>query len=469
MGILHDSEHYFCERPRTMRNPGGVVPVARRLVATIAVGSALVSAATPALASDVNVRIYGTVVPFGEFVGTSNATAAGSTSATDLVDSATFTGLGQPGRFRMTQGTSNLGFGGSAKISNSLEVVWQIESAIPLDGDLVANTLATRNSRVGLTGPWGTVFMGIWDSPYKWASLPMINPLRAGFVPDYNAVMNNPGFGVPALNLRPAFVGGPAGPGPVTKSNASFYRRDANSIQYWSPKFFGLSLRLSYSFNEAKTAYTAANDPDPAVDSISPDILSGLLSYDHGPLRLRYAIELHRDYFGLSHMLGSALTESSNDVGQQVVASYTVTISDSIRTRIVGNADYLSYANSASPTGAVKGYSRAAFYALIDQSFGAHHVWGAYGQALAGVCELSGGADCSTDGLGARQMTLGYLYRANEVTDLYAVAYRVENEKSSRYGTFPPGPPAPALGATTQAFGIGMLYRFSADHVLGEK
>lgn len=450
-----------------MQKLGWVSPGLRALAA-MPLTSTLLLASSPALAGDVEVRIYGTVVPFGEYVGTSDVTAAGSSSTTDLVASTAYGGQGQPGRFRMTQGTSHLGFGGSATISDSLKAVWQIESAIPLDGDLVANTLATRNSRVGLSGNWGTLFMGIWDSPYKWASLPLINPLRAGFVPDYNAVMNNPGFGVPALNLRPSFVGGPAGPGPVTKSNASFYRRDANTVQYWSPKVFGLSARLSYSFNEAKTADTPATDGTPAVSSISPDILSALLSYDNGPLRLRYAIEVHRDYFGLSHMLGSAFTESSNDVGQQVVASYTISVSDSIKTRIVGNADYLSYTNGGSADAAVNSYSRAAFYGLVDQSFGAHHVWVAYGQALAGECEVTGG-DCSTDGLGARQMTLGYLFRANSVTDLYAVAYRVENEKSSRYGTFPPAPPSPTLGATTQAFGVGMLYRFSADHVIGEK
>lgn len=420
-----------------------------------------------AVADGLDVQVYGTLVPFAEFVGTSGATAPGTTSEATMVPDAAFSGVGQPGRMRMTQGTSHLGFRGTASVmGDDLKVLWQIESGVPLDGDLVANTIASRNSRVGLTGSWGTLFFGHWDSPYKWASLPMINPLRAGFVPDYNSVMNNPGFGVPALNLQPSYVPGPPGPGPVGKSNASFFRRDANSVQYWSPKLYGFSTRLGYSMNEGTRA-DAPNAPE-----ISPDSLSALLSYDAGSLRLRYAIEIHRDYFGLSHITGvpgaTDTTSSSNDVGQQAVASYTIAASDSIKTRIVGNADFLSYSNEESTAGVVESYSRAAFYALIDQSFASHHVWAAYGQALRGSCEVSGGGDCSTEGLGAHQMTLGYLYRANAVTDLYATAYRVDNNNASQYGTFPPGAPSPALGATTQGAGVGMLYRFSVGHPVSE-
>jgi predicted porin len=414
-----------------------------------------------------DVEIYGVLVPHLELIDTSGATAAADRSAATQVPLSAYTGVNEPARLRMTQGTSHIGFRGSVDIwGDDLKVVWQIENGVPIDGDPVLNTFASRNSRLGLSGRWGTAFYGIWDTPYKWASLPVINPLQAGFVPDYTAIMATPGFLVGALNLSPGYVANAVpGASPVPRSNAAFYRRDSNSIQYWSPSVFGLSARVSYTSNEFSRAARPATDTAPATPEISPDSFSGLLSYDNGSLKLRYGLEVHRDYFGLSLLGGApggtATNPSSRDVAQQLVASYTFTFSERLTTRIVGNADYLFYENDDTQLGNVDEYNRAAFYGLVDQSYENHHLWAAYGEALPGGCSLVGNASCSTEGLGARMMTLGYLFRFSPNTDIYAAAYQVVNKRSAQYTPFPPIDPSPAPGANVRSIGIGLLHRFS--------
>jgi hypothetical protein len=118
------------------------------------------------------------------------------------------------------------------------------------------------------------------------------------------------------------------------------------------------------------------------------------------------------------------------------------------------------------PPRAVDQHDRAAYYGLIDQTLlGTHHVWAAFGQAFAGTCGVAGGGGCSTRGLGASMAVLGYLHRFSRSTDVFAAAYRITNDASASYSTFPPlgGPAAP--GADVEGIGVGMLYQFSVTLV----
>jgi len=393
-------------------------------------------------------EIYGTMVPFVEYSKTSGATRPGSTGASEV---AMYSGVNAPPRFRMDMGTSNLGFRGGVDLASNLAVVWQIESGVQADGTPVANTIASRNSQIGVTGSWGTVFAGQWDTPYKWATLPVVNPIRAGFIPDYNGILSGPGFGVGTVVTQAGRING--------ASDAAFYRRQGNSLQYWSPAVRGLSARLAYSINEGRTATT------PTAPSIKPSIVSALVSYDRGPLKLRYAFERHLDYFGMSQLGGSPgdtnTNRSSSDLAHKVAAVYTHAQAD-FDTRLVGIFEYLRYRNDDTSPGAIDEHSRAAYYALVDQTlFGSSHVWVAFGQAFDGACSVVGGGNCLTQGLGANMGVLGYIFRMSKSTDFFAAAYRITNKASASYSTFPAlgGPPAP--GADVQGIGIGMLHQFS--------
>jgi len=287
------------------------------------------------------------------------------------------------------------------------------------------------------------VFYGNWDTPYK-APLLAVGPLR-GLSPFDNALTTSPGFNVPGTTTQSGRVNG--------KADAAFNRRQGNSVQYWSPDLSGLSFRLAYSVNEGRTVASAA------APSISPDILSGLVTYRSGPLVVSLGYERHNDYFGLSQLGGAAgatLTNaSSHDEGQELVASWTF----STGTKVSGIVENLTYDTDDTVAGNVNQYKRTAWYALVQQRFGPHQLFASFGQASAGSCTKVGGAPASTDGLGGRQFSLGYTYSLSKAADLFVAYYGMNNDRSASYAVFPsPGTVAP--GASTKGFGLGLLYAF---------
>jgi predicted porin len=409
----------------------------------------LVAAPRSAHALDTEVQVYGTFIPFVDSVRTSGATAAGLSPASGgatQVAAAAYTGTSLPTRFRLTSSTSNLGFRGSLKLSEQLKVTWQVESAVSPDGD-APNTLAGRNTGLGLATAWGTVLAGSWDTPYKFPQM-FVTPLR-GVLPFDNSITGNPGFGVPATTTQ---TGRASAANP--KPDAAFNRRQGNSIQYWSPTWKGLSARVGVSLNEGKTVSSAA------APSLSPTLWSGSVSYDRGPLAVRYGYEQHDDYFGLAQLGGSAAGTATNrsatDRAHELVAWYTFPT----ETRLAAIYERLIYRTSDDTANGLRRYQRDAFYVLAKQRIGDHGVWGSFGQAGSGTCALGGGVPCTTNGLGSQQWSIGYTYSLAKTFDFFASYYRLDNGRSASYGVFPsPGTVAP--GASTSGFGLGLLYTFS--------
>jgi predicted porin len=433
------------------------LPVSLHVVLAVA-GSSLVS--RPVLAEPAPepptalFEIYGTLVPFLEYAQAAGATAQGTTGGASQVGPALVSGAGLLPRFRMDVGTSNLGFRGGVDLTDDLQAVYQIESGIPVDGGVVANTLASRNTQIGLKGSWGTLFYGSWDTPFKWMTATTVNPIRSGFISDYNSILSSAGFNIAGVTTQ----AGRANAG----ADAAWERRVGNSLQYWTPVLSGFAARLQYSFDEGKTNRT------PTAPSIEPALLSGSLAYDIGPLRARYAFDIHFDYFGMSQIGGSPgdtlNNTSSMDIGQRVLLQYTHT-SPGFDTRIVGVGEYLSFKNEDRTPGAVRRHARLAGYGLIEQAVGKVHIWAAFGAAGAGNCALVGGAmPCSTAGLDANLGALGLLYRFSKDTDLYAVGYRITNGASAAYVTNP-SLGTMGVGADVSSFGIGMLHSFNATLV----
>jgi predicted porin len=401
-----------------------------------------------ASALESEVHVYGTLLPFAENTGTSGPTAPGLSPAAGgatQVPGSAYTGIALPNRLRMTSGTSNLGFKGSLQLSERLRVIWQVESAVSLDGD-GPNTLAGRNTGVGLAGSFGTVFYGSWDTPYKYPNL-FIGPVR-GLNPFDDNIAGNPGFNVPATTTQTGRSS--------ARADAAFSRRQGNSVQYWTPVLYGLSGRVAYSFAEGTTPSTAT------APSIAPDLFSALLTYERGPFGIRYGYELHRDYFGLAQLGGSpggTLTNpSSSDSGQEIVAWFALPTG----TKLTAVYERLAYDTREKTAGAVDHYGRDAWFALAQQRFGDHQLWVSYGQATAGSCTVAGGGPCTANGLGATQLAAGYVYSLGANADVYAAYYQLANERSASYAAFPPmGTVAP--GATTRGFGLGFLYTFDAS------
>jgi predicted porin len=399
-------------------------------------------AAKPADAKkDASVEVYVHLMPFTEYVNATGPNPEGFQESSDHIGTSVLqnNGVHPPKRIRMTSGSSHFGVRGSLRLSGDLlSVIGQVETSMPLDGDPNPWDLEipNRNSYLGLTGLWGTLAVGRIDTPYKWITLTTVNPIKAGYVADYTPIIGTPGFLVTALPNVPRWVAGNG------VSNTAFYRREANTIQYWTPTLAGFYARFSYSTNELRQADDEATG---AVRS-NPYIVSIGGGFDFRGLRLRYAWENHHDYFGLGYInqlltgAPNEQTRTANDWGNKAVAQYTLTVNPDIKTRVVGIFEHLKYTVDATIPDNINSYERPAFYALLQQTLFGHSVWGAYGRAYPGKCErLSGGplGTCSTAHVGAKYMMGGYMYEFTANAQAFAMVYRLINERSAVYVTSP--------------------------------
>src|SRR6185436_1891500 len=148
------------------------------------------------------------------------------------------------------------------------------------------STFAARNSAVGLQNNWGTVLLGRWDTPAKVMSV-SVDP-----------------WGDIGLGDITAAALGRIG---TNGSGGNFNQRMENTVQYWSPAWKGLAVRVMYGANEAKSA------------TANPTAYGGSLTYTSGPIFLGYAHEQHRDAPGQPTGVASpGLRETGNIVAGRV-------------------------------------------------------------------------------------------------------------------------------------------------------
>jgi len=155
-------------------------------------------------------------------------------------------------RTRVQDNSSLLGVRGTEDLGGGLKAFFQLETSFRLDSN--DSTFANRNSGVGLQGGFGSILMGRWDMPFKVATI-AVDP-----------------FGDLTIGITLA-----------NNDQGNFDRRDQNVVQYWSPNFGGLTVRLAGTANEGKTATTNPRD------------YGASLQFTRGPMYLFYAYEEHRD------------------------------------------------------------------------------------------------------------------------------------------------------------------------------
>ncbi|VVE11730.1 Major outer membrane protein P.IB [Pandoraea iniqua] len=403
--------------------------------------------------SHAQVQIYGLLTPMTDGVSVSGRhVPAGTPRPTQAPAGAI--NVGEATSTRMMSSISYFGMRGKEDLGDGYSAIWQIETPVAIDGKAAGVSIAGRNTNVGLAGPFGTAFLGNWDTPYQWSTLSVGSPVRNPYTGDLSTILSNPGFNVPNTTTQSGRVNGAA--------DATFNRRQGNSIQYWTPDWAGLHLRFSYSPSQGKVA-TPAGD-------ISPQVFGAGLEYLNGPLRVRYAYELHKDYFGLA-WLGAPASGNPSNAGSRATGStddaHKVLITFTYAgTKWVAGWDRLTYRTDDGTIGNLNRYRRDAVYAMVQHWFGGgqHSVWIGGGYAMDGACSRSGGGACSTDGLGATQMNLGYRYDFSRRTDVYVAYYQVINRAWGSYGFSPRpisgnGGNAPP-GTHYRGIGVGIEHSF---------
>ncbi len=191
----------------------------KKLMAVAVAG--VLSAPGVVLAQGATVSVYGTI---NSEYGSANAPG---------VDQKSYDGFNGTG--------SNMGFKGEEKLGGGLSAFFQCESDLRFltgkadDTTLKAITASTgvlcdRNSALGLKGNFGSVYVGTWDSPLKKAV-------------GVSRMIGDTGWlGVTHLLLD---------------SNTKWSNRNANSINYDSPAFNGLTVGLQTTTTNAANGQTA--------------------------------------------------------------------------------------------------------------------------------------------------------------------------------------------------------------------
>lgn len=282
-------------------------------------------------------------------------------------------------QWRVSNNRSVLGFRGSEELGRGVKAIFQIEGTV--SPDTGEGGLAQRDTRVGLDGDFGTIFLGHWGTAFVGATsvLDPFYPTTAGM----SSIIGN--GSAPSTNN--------------VENVASFDRRQANSVHYWSRPIDHFSLRITHGVSEERPA----NGAKPSLTAVA-----GI--YEKGPWYVTVAHEHHEEYQG----------PNSNDTGTRIGAAYNFG-----STRIAALAERLKF---GLPGGDLE---RDAYLVSLTHQVGPHglrasvlHARDAKGPVGARIGTTTSGPDS-----GARQATVGYEYSLSKRTTAYAYYTYLNNDR----------------------------------------
>jgi len=412
----------------------------------------LVAAVAGALASPLafaqsSVTIYGT---FDLSVANSRYSAGVGTSSVTKMD--------------VYSQSSRLGFRGEESLGGGLRAWFQAENGIYADGrtnNPLAGAFGSRNTGIGLTGGWGTIMTGMWDSPYKVAIGGITGMAVVGGLPGHNGPTlgngdttgTNPNQNCD--NITNA-IGSPfCGQGEAGATQ--FHRRLSNVVQYWSPKFGGFDFRVAMTANEEKATNAASINNNPRLWSANG-------TYSAGPWYATIAYEQHSGYrTGSAATLAAGAPTNPKDKGWIIGGGYNFGAA-------ALNLGYerLKYGNTGA-AGAETNFTRPSWFVGVSAPMGP-----AGSSLRAGYSRMSGlkscGAALAAAGCGSttsvRVFTLGYGYALSKRSTAYVQYGKVTNSAGSAvvFNTSPNGPngvsSAIGAGADQTWLGVGMIHSF---------
>lgn len=414
--------------------------------------------------------LYGSLGIIPEYIDRRGSTKA---SPADQRKLGTPNGRNMSSYWRARDNVSYVGAHAGVPINDTSRLLWQLEYGISvnytLSGDetaplSISPTTKLRNSAIALDNDsLGTVLYGVWDMPLK-DSTTSLDPFYGKTSAAYYNIIGSPGFNSSlATNVN----------GPVTvadssaNSDAGFNRRQSGVLAYWTPEWYGLRLKLAYSNNGMK----AAEDVDTGY------IYGGSLTYKNGGFTAVAAAERHVNYFGITNLSRNArgvgsnthvtANTSSNDYSFRYGLAYKFG-----NTRISAIADEIYYSedgviNNSVTSSDLSEYRRRAYMLGLTHKIGDWRLRASYAKALAGDCSMISASNiqCDTDGMGASQYAVGFSYRMNKRTDLFAHYVLLKNQALGNYnfavaGAYAASGYSPGVGTSITAIGTGINYSF---------
>lgn len=348
---------------------------------------------------------------------------------------------------------------GEEKLAGGMSAWFQCTSSLDgfISGTGAAAGLCGRNSGIGFRGGFGNFFLGNWDSPQKL----VFNSGRQWFggtnsFTGGSAVLLNGGSASGTVNPTPTTTG--------TQNPGTFFRRQAQSLNYHSPNWGG------FSFN---AAYSAANEStgNPDAGLLDPREVSLGARFGTGPFFVNVGYEVHNDYNPGGQTPGAGAGQYSGGTDD------TITVVLGLRFggfNIRGMYSQSSYETAGATAGAtntldVDGYglfadwtisgphTLRAQYVIVNDTSGSSTVnVGSYKAPAASTCGGTSNLSCASD-TGADLLAIFYSYALSKRTEVSLGYSQMSNDPKA---TFSKGKTAASAGGTQKTTGLVIKHSF---------
>ena len=389
----------------------------KKLVALAVAGAFALPLAAEAQ-TGAQVTLYGRANMDLEFVKASGAGAADGSTTTVT---------------RVSSNSSRFGLRGTEALGGGLTAFFQVENSVNWDGNGAgnANTIANRETFVGLQGSYGQIWLGRSLSPYDdttpiWASGPY----------NYNTgLFNNSSLWANNSNA----IGGEA--------IAGYDDRYSNSIRWNSPTWSGFTVEVQLASKE-NTAHSWGFFPG--------------VFYNNGPIQAGFTYARH-DKIRCYNAAGTSYAPCAASSGITGLAAKddAFTLAGSYDFGVARVALMYEHLKYETPTGDLK-RDMWGISGTIPMGGGLWYVY--YGRAGDGkggasdsetrINSLKHGSDTASS-----NFEIGYRYDLSKRTSLNAGYVMIRNDARANY-TFNVNGYAVAPGGDPQGFVLGIIHNF---------
>jgi predicted porin len=246
----------------------------------------------------------------------------------------------------------------------------------------------------------------------------------------------------------------------ITGTPSSFFRRQANTLNYHSPSWNGFSFQGAFTDSKEQTGL-------PETNALSPRLMSLAGQYRSGPLYLGLGYERHTDYNPANQAYGTtAVTYAGGtDDNWTVTAGYTFAGVFNLR----GTYSKTDFDTTNSTSMDVDGWAiladwniqgphtLRAQYVSVDDTGGTSAVnVGSYKGPAGAGCGVTSAVSCASS-TGAKQWGLAYSYAFSKRTMGSIIYTKMDNDTNA---VFSRGKVAASAGNTQSSFGVAMQHRF---------